>query len=105
MNIQQMMKQAQQMQRKIQENQAMLEKKEFEGTASNNSVKIIIMGTGLVKSINIDKELIDKNEKDILEDLIAVAFNNARKKLDEESNSSMSEATGGMNLNNIKLPF
>lgn len=103
MNIQQIMKQAQQMQRKLQENQAILEKKEFEGNASNGYVKIVMMGTGLVKSININEELINKEEKDVLEDLLVVAFNDARKKLDEETNSSMNDATGG--LNNIKLPF
>ncbi len=103
MNIQQIMKQAQQMQRKLQENQAILEKKEFEGNASNGYVKIVMMGTGLVKSININEELINKEEKDVLEDLLVVAFNDARKKLDEETNSSMNAATGG--LNNIKLPF
>ena len=62
-----------------------------------------MMGTGLVKSININEELINKEEKDVLEDLLVVAFNDARKKLDEETNSSMNAATGG--LNNIKLPF
>ena len=103
MNIQQIMKQAQQMQRKLQEDQAILEKKEFEGNASNGYVKIVMMGTGLVKSININEELINKEEKDVLEDLLVVAFNDARKKLDEETNSSMNAATGG--LNNIKLPF
>ena len=103
MNIQQIMKQAQQMQRKLQENQAILEKKEFEGIASNGYVKIVMMGTGFVKSININEELINKEEKDVLEDLLIVAFNDARKKLDEETNSSMNAATGG--LNNIKLPF
>ena len=103
MNIQQIMKQAQQMQRKLQENQAILEKKEFEGIASNGYVKIVMMGTGFVKSVNINEELINKEEKDVLEDLLVVAFNDARKKLDEETNSSMNAATGG--LNNIKLPF
>ena len=103
MNIQQIMKQAQQMQRKLQENQAILEKKEFEGIASNGYVKIVMMGTGFVKSININEELMNKEEKDVLEDLLIVAFNDARKKLDEETNSSMNDATGG--LNNIKLPF
>ena len=103
MNIQQIMKQAQQMQRKLQENQAILEKKEFEGNASNGYVKIVMMGTGLVKSININEELINKEEKDVLEDLLVVAFNDERKKLDEETNSTMNAATGG--LNNIKLPF
>ena len=67
MNIQQMMKQAQQMQRKMQENQAQFEKMEFDGTAGNGAVSIKLMGTGFVKSINIDKSVIDAEEKDILE--------------------------------------
>ena len=58
--------------------------------------KCIIIGAG------------DFNERSILknkEDLLIVAFNDARKKADEESNSSMSDATGGLNLKNMKLPF
>ena len=70
MNIQQIMKQAQQMQRKLQENQAILEKKEFEGIASNGYVKIVMMGTGFVKSVNINEELINKEEKDVLEEIL-----------------------------------
>ena len=105
MNIQQMMKQAQQMQRKIQENQEKFEKMEFTGTAGNNAVSITIMGTGMVKSISIDDALFVKEEKDMLEDLLIVAFNDARKKADKESADSMNNATGGINLKNMKLPF
>jgi DNA-binding YbaB/EbfC family protein len=105
MNIQQMMKQAQQMQKKMQENQANLEKQEFEGLASNGLVKVVIMGTGLVKKISIDDSLVDKEDKDLLEDLIIVAFNDARQKLDKAGEDSMSSATGGINLKNMKLPF
>ena len=105
MNIQQIMKQAQQMQKKLKEGQASLEKNEFIGIANNGDVSITIMGTWLVKSINIKEDLIDKYYNEILEDLLVVAFNDARKKLDEESSSTMNAATGGMNLNNFKLPF
>ena len=105
MNIQQMMKQAQQMQRKIQENQEKFEKMEFTGTAGNNTVSITIMGTGMVKSISIDDTLFVKEEKDILEDLLIVAFNDARRKADEESADSMNDATGGINLKNMKVPM
>ncbi len=105
MNIQQMMKQAQQMQRKIQENQEKFEKMEFTGTAGSNAVSITIMGTGMVKSISIDDTLFVKEEKDMLEDLLIVAFNDARKKADKESADSMNDATGGINLKNMKLPF
>lgn len=105
MNMQQILKQAQQMQKKLQAEQAIIESKEFEGTAGNNAVKVIIMGTGIVKSININDELINKEEKDVLEDLLIVAFNDARKKIDSETSSAMNNATGGINFNNTKLPF
>ncbi len=105
MNIQQMMKQAQQMQKKMQENQELLEKSEFDGSAGNNAVSVKMMGTGMIKSINIDKSVIDPEEKDMLEDLIIVAFNDAKTKLDKAANDSMSDATGGLNLKNMKLPF
>jgi len=105
MNIQQMMKQAQQMQRRIQENQEKFEQMEFTGTANNSAVSITIMGTGMVKSISIDDSLFVKEEKDILEDLLIVAFNDARSKADKENASSMNDATGGIDLKNMKLPF
>ena len=105
MNIQQMMKQAQQMQRKMQESQEQLEKTEFDGSAGNGAVSIKIMGTGLVKSVSIDKSVVDPEEVDILEDLVMVAFNDARSKLEKATNDSMSSATGGLNLKNMKLPF
>ena len=105
MNIQQMMRQAQQMQRKMQENQQKLENTEFEGTSGNGLIKVKAMGTGAVKSLNIDESLINKEEKDILEDLLVVAFNDLMKKITEATDSSMNDATGGINLKNMKLPF
>lgn len=105
MNIQQMMKQAQQMQRKMHENQENFEKMEFTGDSGNGAVSIKIMGTGMVNSISIDDSLFIEDEKDILEDLLIVAFNEARKKADKESADSMNDATGGINLKNMKLPF
>lgn len=100
-----MMKQAQQLQKRMQDSQAEFEKMEFDGTAGNGSVNVKIMGTGFVKSINIDKSVINSDEKDILEDLIVVAFNNARKAFDEANEKSMTSAAGGVNLKNFKLPF
>ena len=105
MNIQQMMRQAQQMQRKMQENQQKLENTEFEGTSGNGLVKIKATGNYVAKSVYIDKSLINIDEKDMLEDLLIVAFNDLTKKITEARDSSMSDATGGINLKNIKLPF
>ena len=105
MNIQQMMRQAQQMQRKMQENQQKLENTEFEGTSGNGLIKVKAMGNYAIKSVYIDKSLMNADEKDMLEDLLVVAFNDIMKKITEASDSSMSDATGGINLKNLKLPF
>ena len=105
MNIQQMMRQAQQMQKKMQENQQKLENTEFEGTSGNGLIKVKAMGNDVVKSVYIDKSLMNTDEKDMLEDLLVVAFNDLMKKITEANDSSMNDATGGINLKNMKLPF
>lgn len=105
MNIQQMMKQAQQMQRKMQENQAKLDNTEFEGTSGNGLVRIKAMGNGIIKKVDIDTSLINVEEKDMLEDLLVVACNDLHEKINKAGENSMNDATGGMNLKNMKLPF
>lgn len=104
MNIQQMMKQAQQMQRKMQESQTKLESTEFEGVAGNGLVKIKAMGNRVIKGIHIDKSL-HTEDQEMLEDLLIVAFNDLNDKINKASDSSLSDATGGLNLKNMKLPF
>ena len=59
----------------------------------------------LNSEIYIDKSLMNVDEKDMLEDLLIVAFNDLMKKITEAHDSSMSDATGGIDLKNIKLPF
>jgi len=95
-NINQIMKQAQAMQKKISEMQAEKEKKEYSGSSGGEMVKITITGKGNLKSIKIDPSLFDKEEKDMLEDLIIAAFNESKKKMDEDSEGEMSNMLGGM---------
>jgi len=101
-NMQQLLKRAQQMQKKMMEEQAKLAKMEFEGTAGGKVVKVVLYGTGMVKSVYIDPPLLNGDDKETLEDLLVIAYNNAREKLDRASKESMSDATGGLNN---KLPF
>lgn len=106
MNLQKMMKQAQQMQQKMAEMQAKLEEEESEGSAGGGMVKIVLTGKSEMKKISIDESLLDKEEKDMLEDLIIAAFNDAKKKVEDNVNSKMADITGGMNLPaGMKLPF
>lgn len=92
------MRQAQEMQKKMQESQEKLANTDFEGNSGGGLVKAVVNGTGTAKKIEIDDSLIKIDEKDILEDLIIAAINDAKKKADESSANSMGDLTGGMNL-------
>ena len=75
-----MIKQAQELQQKMADAQQKVETLEAEGVAGGGIVKVTINGKNIVTSINIDDSVIDKNEKEILEDLIMAAFNDAKEK-------------------------
>ena len=77
-----LMKQAQAMQQKLQDAQAELETIEVEGTAGGGVVVVKVSGKGALKAINIDPSMMNADEKEILEDLIVAAMNDARAKAD-----------------------
>jgi len=106
MNINQIMKQAQQMQKKLQDSQKEIELIETEGTSGGGLVKIILTGKGAAKNISIDPSLIDPEDKEVLEDLVVAAINDAVTKSEEEKAKKMADATGGMQLPpGMNLPF
>lgn len=105
MNIQGLMKQAQMMQKKMEEEQAKLAQEEAEGTSGGGMVKLILNGKFEMKKINIDKSLIDPEDAEVMEDLIVAAYNDAKAKIDKKMQDSMSAMTGGLNLGGMKLPF
>lgn len=105
MNIQGIMKQAQMMQKKMEEEQAKLAQEEVEGSSGGGMVKIILNGKFEMKKITLDKNLIDPEEVEVLEDLIVAAYNDAKGKIDAKMQDSMNAMTGGMNLGGLKLPF
>jgi len=106
MNIQKMMKQAQEMQNKIASMQAKLEDEESEGSSGGGMVVVTMSGKGLVKKINIDPKIIDPTDKEMLEDLIVAALNDAKNKIDSAANDQMSKLTGSLGLPaGMKLPF
>lgn len=105
MNIQGLMKQAQMMQKKMQETQTRLVAEEREGTSGGGLVKIVLNGRSEMKKISIDKSLIVADESDMLEDLILTAYNDAHNKIEAMQEEGMKEATGGVNLGGLKLPF
>jgi DNA-binding YbaB/EbfC family protein len=97
-NMQQLMKQAQKMQRQMADMQSSLDEKEFEVTAGGGAIKIVINGKKELKSIEIDKDVIDPDDAEMLQDLILSAVNESIRKADEAVNGEMSKITGGMNL-------
>jgi len=105
-NLGQMMKQAQQMQAKMAEMQAQLERVEMTGAAGGGMVQVTVGGKGDLKKLKIDKGLVDPNEVEVLEDLIVAAFNDAKSRVEQHIAQEMAKLTGGLNLPpGLKLPF
>ena len=95
MNIKQLMKQAQQMQDQMQRQMASIR---VEGTAGGGMVKAEMNGNKELLSITIDKEAVDPDDVEMLQDLVKAAVNEAARKVDEEMQSSMGAMTGGMKI-------
>jgi len=105
-NLGNMMKQAQQMQQRMVEMQAELERLELSGSAGGGMVSLTLTGKGDLRKVSIDKALMDPNDVEVLEDLILAAFNDAKSKVEAHSAAEMSKLTGGLNLPpGFKLPF
>ncbi len=105
MNMQGIMKQAQLMQKKMEEAQQKLAASEVIGESGGGMVKITLNGKFDAKKVEIDQSLVVADEKDILEDLILAAFNDAKTKADKMMSDGMKDITGGLNLGGLKLPF
>jgi len=104
LNIQGLMKQAQVMQKKMQEAQEKLAETEVNGTAANGLISITLNGKSEMKKIAIDKSLAT-DDVEMLEDLIMVAYNDAHNKVEAMAEEGMKQATGGVNLGGLKIPF
>ena len=105
-NIAGLMKQASQMQAKMQEMQAKLEAVEVEGAAGAGLVTLRLSGKGELRGLKIDPKLIDPAEAEMLEDLIVAAHADAKRKLESVTAEEMQKVTGGLQLPpGMKLPF
>ena len=97
--------QARKMQEKMKETQEALKKIEVEGVSGGNNVKVIMNGDGDLKKIILDDALL-KETKEIIEDLIVAAHNDAKSKLKKKTSEEISKVTGGVDLPpGFKLPF
>jgi len=95
MNIQQMMKQAQQMQERMQKEMVDLK---VEGNAGGGMVTVVMNGAKQVQSLKIDPEVVSKDDVEMLQDLIVAAINDAHRKADEELSQKMGGMMGGLKI-------
>jgi len=97
--------QAKKMQEKMKETQDALKKIEVEGVSGGNAVRVIMNGDGDLKKINLGEVLL-KEPKEIIEDLVVAAHNDAKSKLKKKTSEEISKITGGVDLPpGFKFPF
>ena len=95
-NMSNLMKQAQRMQRQMEESAKELESKEFTAAAGGGAVEVTVTGKKEVSKVKLDPEAVDPDDVEMLEDLIMAATNEALRKADEASAANMAKLTGGL---------
>lgn len=98
MNMNKLMKQAQQMQAKMAKMQEELEEKTMEVTAGGGAIKVVVNGKQELLDIKIDPDVVDPEDVEMLEDLVLAAVNEAMRKVQDMLSQEMSKLTGGMNI-------
>jgi len=102
--LSQLMRQAQEMQANMQKAQDELANIEVEGSAGGGMVKVVVTCKHDVRRVTIEESLL-RGDKDMLEDLVAAAFNDAGRKIEQTVQEKLSSVTGGLGLPGLKLPF
>src|SRR4051812_44188842 len=95
MNLQNMMKQAQQMQERLKKQ---MDDLRVEATSGGGMVTVVVSGNKQLQSLKIDPEVVSKEDVEMLQDLIVAAINDAQRKADDELNKSMGGMMGGMKI-------
>ena len=104
-NMNNLMKQAQKMQRQMEENQKALEEKEFTATAGGGAVEVTISGKKEVTKVKISEDAVDPDDVEMLEDLIMAATNEALRKVEDEAAKAMGKLAGGLGSMGGGFPF
>lgn len=104
-NMNNLMKQAQKMQKQMEENAKELESKEFSATAGGGAVTVTVSGKKEVVSVKLSEEVVDPDDIEMLEDLIVAATNEALRQMEEASGAAMAKLTGGLGGLGGGLPF
>ena len=100
-----LMKQAQRMQRQMEESQKELETKEFTAKAGGGAVEVTVFGNKSLKSVTISPEAVDPDDVEMLQDMIVAAVNEAMKQADEASGALVNKMTGGLGGLGGGFPF
>ena len=100
-----MMKQVQKMQAKMEELQAQLETATVDGSSGGGMVKVTTNGKNQILSLSIDPEVVNKDDVEMLQDLVIAAVNQARQKVQELQAEQMGNLTGGLKIPGMNLPF
>ena len=95
-NMNTLIKQAQRMQSQMQENKKVLDEKEFTATAGGGAVSVTVLGTKEIKNLTLDKDAVDPEDVETLQDMIVAALNEAMRQVDAESEKLFGGMTGGM---------
>ena len=102
-NMANLMKQAQKMQRQMEEQAKEMEEKSFTATAGGGAVEVIVNGKKEIQKVKLQEEVVDPDDVEMLEDLIAAAVNEAVRVVDEASEKEMGALTGGLNIPGLGL--
>ena len=104
-NMNQLMKQAQKMQKDLAKVESELNEKEYEATMGGGVVKVVVSGKKEVVSVHLEEEVVDPDDVEMLEDLIVAATNEALRKMEEDSQEKMGKVTGGLGGMGGGFPF
>ena len=104
-NMNNLMKQAQRMQRQVEETTKELEEKEYSASAGGGAVTVTVSGKKELRSVKLAEEVVDPDDIEMLQDLIVAATNEALRKMEEESQAAMSKLTGGLGGLGGGFPF
>ncbi len=104
-NMNNLMKQAQKMQRQMEETTKGLEEKEYTAAAGGGAVSVTVSGKKEVTSVKLSQEVVDPDDIEMLEDLIVAATNEAFRQMEEDSSSAMAKLTGGLGGLGGGFPF
>ena len=101
MNMNNLMKQAQKMQKQMMEKQEELQAKTLEMTSGGGAVKVVITGKKEIQELKINPDVVDPDDVEMLQDTIIAAVNEAMRNADSDASNNMSRLTGGLNLSGL----